>query len=201
MHVEAGPEYGLFPHSYGASRGTTTAVLIPHCSGSLLADLLWGFVNTLPKRRQPWLPAFPQWRWDRGQYQQQCILWACTTVTGYYTTEHTPQWTAPAEQYSVVPFPNSASVSATLYRSSETDLWASTPTSREETLPLRGLWNRKEEAPTEHRVQALVTRVTPPYQGDNSKHWLREQAAGFRMKISPHTKNIKPTQAMQDAPT
>lgn len=33
-------------------RGTTTAVLTPHFSGSLLADLLCGSVSTLPKRRQ-----------------------------------------------------------------------------------------------------------------------------------------------------
>ena len=161
-------------------------------------------MTSFPYNRSLWVPflwstwADCQHAHGWAQCQQQCILWACTTVTGYYTTEHTPQWTAPAEQYSVGPFPNSASVSTTLYSSSETDLWASTPTSREETLPLRGLWNCKEEAPTEHPVQALVTTpVTPPYQGDNSKHWLREQAAGFRMKISPHTKNIKPTQATQ----
>ena len=48
-------------------------------------------------------------------------------MTGYYTTEHTPQWTAPAEEYSVAPLPMGMLQSHLPYSTAQ-KLRASTPT-------------------------------------------------------------------------
>ena len=85
----------------------------------------------------------------------------------------------------------------TLYRSSETDLWAFTSTSREETPPLRGLWNHKEEAPLRTSRAGFSHHTSDSPLSRDSKHWLRRQAAGFHVKNSPHSKNIKPMQGTQ----
>ena len=95
----------------------------------------------------------------------------------------------------------SALVLPTAHCSSETDLgdvssytWGADP------APDRAVTTADQRGgPIQRPVQVLVTTtaITPPCQGDNGQHTLRKDVAGIHTKNSPHTKNMRLTEATQ----
>ena len=135
-----------FHSSQGRSRCTTAAVLVPDFSGTALT-ISGGFVNTAPEGHQGWFPAFPWLRQGQGQCQKQCTLWACAMGDRQHHRMHSS--VESRGLLSGSSHKRSAPIPPTSHHSSGMDLETSTPTTKEQTLPLAGLWQQqsKEEAP------------------------------------------------------
>ena len=111
-------------------------------------DLHWWPCETTPKGHQGQVLALPRLR--QGPTAVPTALCEPAQCKTGFTTEHTHQWTALAEEYSVAHFPVGALQphlphTAAKKCSSETDLGASTPTAREQTQPLTGQWQPQNE--------------------------------------------------------
>ena len=149
-HVHMGVGLGLglrcLHNSYSGPRCTTTAVLGPDFSGSVLVT--WG--KCLRDTRADCQNTHG-WDGAKDSANNSGLCEPTLEVTGD-TTKHAHRWTAPAQEYSVTPLPVGAPQShlpctADQKCSSETDLGVSTRTTKKQTLTLTGQWQpqSKEE--------------------------------------------------------
>ena len=202
MHMGADPgqDLGCLHSLHSRSRCVTIPFLAPDFSRSVLVAL-W--------KQCLWDMRADYWHahgWGGAECSaNNCVLREPAQRVKGDTTEHTHQWTALAEEYSVAPLPVRALQShipctAVQKRSSEMDLGLLFLKLRSRPCTWQGSDNhraKRRTCSTSSEGSGHHNTSHTSYQGDNSQHSPRKEAAGIRTQNSTSTKNVKPIQSTQ----